>query len=177
MLNSIVHEWIQHLISKFDQNGPLPWHQIPSAPSSITGAGTIVVPRLRECCRQVEAEEVSNSRNIIHQTWGRDHKFAGPCTSKPCSSLFMLCMLMPSKLFLIIYTKGSGNSVREIITGDFTHTYTKQELDASLVGVKWHHRICWSRGMRGQQRSGFETGNGTVNRACLFASLQEVRRG
>ena len=26
-------------------------------------------PRLRECCRQVEAEEVSNSRNKIHQTW------------------------------------------------------------------------------------------------------------
>ena len=28
-----------------------------------TGAGKIVVPRLPECCRQVEAEEVSNSRN------------------------------------------------------------------------------------------------------------------
>ena len=27
-------------------------------------------PRLRECCRQVEAEEVSKSRNKIHQTWG-----------------------------------------------------------------------------------------------------------
>ena len=27
------------------------------------------VPRLGECCRQVEAEEVSNSRNKIHQTW------------------------------------------------------------------------------------------------------------
>ena len=24
---------------------------------------------LGECCRQVEAEEVSNSRNKIHQTW------------------------------------------------------------------------------------------------------------
>ena len=35
-----------------------------------TGAGKIVVPSLRECCRQVEAEEVSNSRNKIHQTWG-----------------------------------------------------------------------------------------------------------
>ena len=29
------------------------------------------VPRLGECCRQVEAEEVSNSRNKIHQTWER----------------------------------------------------------------------------------------------------------
>ena len=27
-------------------------------------------PRLRECCRQVEAELVSKSRNKIHQTWG-----------------------------------------------------------------------------------------------------------
>ena len=30
----------------------------------------MVGPRLRECCRQVEAEAVSNSRNNIHQTWG-----------------------------------------------------------------------------------------------------------
>ena len=27
------------------------------------------VARLRECCRQVETEVVSNSRNKIHQTW------------------------------------------------------------------------------------------------------------
>ena len=27
------------------------------------------IPRLRECQWQVEAEEVSNSRNKIHQTW------------------------------------------------------------------------------------------------------------
>ena len=34
-----------------------------------TGILYKAVPRLRECCRQVEAEEVSNSRNKIHQTW------------------------------------------------------------------------------------------------------------
>ena len=28
-----------------------------------------VVSRLRECCRQVKAEVVSNSSNKIHQTW------------------------------------------------------------------------------------------------------------
>ena len=28
-------------------------------------------PRLRECCRQVEPERVSNSRKKIHQTWER----------------------------------------------------------------------------------------------------------
>ena len=28
-----------------------------------------VVPRLRECCRQSQAEEVSNSSEKIHQTW------------------------------------------------------------------------------------------------------------
>ena len=27
-------------------------------------------PRLRECCRQDQAEVVSKSRNKIHQTWG-----------------------------------------------------------------------------------------------------------
>ena len=27
-------------------------------------------PRLRECCREVETEMVSNSRNKFHQTWG-----------------------------------------------------------------------------------------------------------
>ena len=31
------------------------------------------VPRLRECCGQVEAEEVSNSTNKIHQTWERPY--------------------------------------------------------------------------------------------------------
>ena len=34
-------------------------------------AGNIyeAVPRSQECCRQVEAEVVRNSRNKIHQTW------------------------------------------------------------------------------------------------------------
>ena len=32
------------------------------------------VPRLRECCGQVEAEEVSNSRSKIHQTWGQPYR-------------------------------------------------------------------------------------------------------
>ena len=27
-------------------------------------------PRLRECCRQSQAEVVSKSRNKVHQTWG-----------------------------------------------------------------------------------------------------------
>ena len=31
-------------------------------------------PRLRECCGQVEAEKVSNSRNKIHQTWERSYR-------------------------------------------------------------------------------------------------------
>ena len=36
--------------------------------SESTGNLNKAVPRLRECCRQVEAEEVSNSRNNIHKT-------------------------------------------------------------------------------------------------------------
>ena len=34
-----------------------------------TGVAKRVLPRLRECSRQVEAEVVSNSSNKIHQTW------------------------------------------------------------------------------------------------------------
>ena len=42
------------------------------------------VPRLCECCRQVEAKEVSNSRNKIHQTWERPYSGAlySPILSK-----------------------------------------------------------------------------------------------
>ena len=36
---------------------------------SCTGNLYLAVPWLWECCRQVEAEEVSNSRSKIHQTW------------------------------------------------------------------------------------------------------------
>ena len=32
------------------------------------------IPRLQECCRQVETEEVSNSMNKIHQTWERPYR-------------------------------------------------------------------------------------------------------
>ena len=31
------------------------------------------IPKLQECCRQVETELVSNSRNKIHQTWRRPY--------------------------------------------------------------------------------------------------------
>ena len=39
-------------------------------------AGNIyeAVPRSQECCRQVEAEEVSNSRNKIQKTWERPYR-------------------------------------------------------------------------------------------------------
>ena len=44
------------------------------APPSYSGyVPVIYVPRLRECGREVEAEEVSNSRNKIHQTWERPY--------------------------------------------------------------------------------------------------------
>ena len=37
--------------------------------SPLQGWAKKMVPRLRECCRHVEAEATSNSRNKIHQTW------------------------------------------------------------------------------------------------------------
>ena len=43
-------------------------------PLVCTGNLYKAVPRLRECCRQVEANEVSNSRNNIHQTWERPYR-------------------------------------------------------------------------------------------------------
>ena len=36
---------------------------------SVQGSAKRLVPRLRECCRQGQAEVVSNSRNRIYQTW------------------------------------------------------------------------------------------------------------
>ena len=38
-----------------------------------TGLPYKAVSRLRECCRQVEAEDVSNIRNKIHQTLERPY--------------------------------------------------------------------------------------------------------
>ena len=44
--------------------------------NTCTGNLCKAVPRLRECCRKVEAEEVSNSRKKIHQTWERPFRGA-----------------------------------------------------------------------------------------------------
>ena len=35
----------------------------------ITVLHDMAIPRLQECCRQVEAEVVSEIRNEIHQSW------------------------------------------------------------------------------------------------------------
>ena len=43
---------------------------VVTLPIYCTGVAKRVLPRLRECSRQVEAEVVSNSSNKIHQTWG-----------------------------------------------------------------------------------------------------------
>ena len=32
------------------------------------------VPRLQECCKQLQAEYISNNRNKIHQTWERPYR-------------------------------------------------------------------------------------------------------
>ena len=42
-----------------------------------TGLGFKVGPRFGECCRQVEAEVICNSRNKIHRTW--PNFLAEPC--------------------------------------------------------------------------------------------------
>ena len=34
---------------------------------------------MRECCRQVETEEIRNSRNKIHQTWEHLYVIESPC--------------------------------------------------------------------------------------------------
>ena len=60
----------------------LAYHFCPALPAAFTqpgkrsleipctGHGQKVVPRLRECCRQSQAEVVSKSSSKIHQTWG-----------------------------------------------------------------------------------------------------------
>ena len=57
-----IHSKLSHLID---------WQPTKSRQGSLcTGLGLKMVPRLRECCRQSQAELVSKSRNNIHQTWG-----------------------------------------------------------------------------------------------------------
>ena len=63
--------------TKQEQRAKFPNHGQVSFPSPVshhTGNLYKAVSRLREFCRQVEAEEVSNSRSKIHQTWGRPHR-------------------------------------------------------------------------------------------------------
>ena len=52
------------------------WEKQHILENSHTGLHYKVVPRLRECCRQVEADMVSNTRNNIHQTWERPYSGA-----------------------------------------------------------------------------------------------------
>ena len=40
---------------------------------------------LCECCRQVETEEVTKSRNKIHQAWGPPFSSLAPCNHKGAS--------------------------------------------------------------------------------------------
>ena len=53
-----------------------PFRSIGWLYTTLQGWAKLPFPRLRECCRQVEAEVVSNSQNKIHQTWER--KFSPP---------------------------------------------------------------------------------------------------
>ena len=41
-----------------------------------TGLPYKAVPRLQECCKEVEAEVVGNSRNTIFETWERPYRGA-----------------------------------------------------------------------------------------------------
>ena len=45
-------------------------NRIPKRTAAHTGLGYKVIPRLRECCKQSQAEVVSKSSSKIHQTWG-----------------------------------------------------------------------------------------------------------
>ena len=57
------------------------------------------VPRLRGCCRPVEAEEVSNSRNKIHRTWERPYRDSLYSQMRGCSrarvTVGVLYMILP----------------------------------------------------------------------------------
>ena len=51
---------------------PLPYTWLPlfDVGNIVQGSAKKVVPRLRECCGQSQADVVSKSSNNIHQTWG-----------------------------------------------------------------------------------------------------------
>ena len=61
-----------------------------------TGVAKRVLPRLRECSRQVEAEVVSNSSDKIHQTWPK-HSFGDPCRACAGSTSYNLKRLTTIK--------------------------------------------------------------------------------
>ena len=62
----------RRLTFKFWRSSELPWRWRRKSRDCSTEIGYIRCSRLRECCRQVEAEVVSNNRNKIHQTWSID---------------------------------------------------------------------------------------------------------
>ena len=51
--------------------------------------------RLQECCRQVEAEVVSNGRNKVHQTWER-----------PCSQALYIFLLSVRGSYILFLSSG-----------------------------------------------------------------------
>ena len=57
--------------------------QAISAHSGDTGLHSKAVPRLRECCRQVEADVVSSSRNKTLATWERPYSYNGSLGELP----------------------------------------------------------------------------------------------
>ena len=74
-----------------------------------TGLGWNVIPRLRECCRQVEAEVVSNSKNKIHQTWGPPFRRA--LYYCPCSSLKSIFITAPPHFLNYVSVDGARTTV------------------------------------------------------------------
>ena len=53
-------------------------------------------PRLCECCRQGQAEVMSNSSNNIHQTWGPPFSrslYVAPCIRWPRILLYCVCCI------------------------------------------------------------------------------------
>ena len=78
---------------------------------------------MRECCRQVEAEVLSNSRNKIHQTWGLPYSGA-------LYTLLSICGVL-------LFSAACPSQKRLAFPPLLTHTYTRR-------AYKWNvdHSAC-----------------------------------
>ena len=109
-----VEFWQHSLWSAGKKSRPPPSSSVLAVSYShnCTGLDYKVIPRLRECCRQVEAEVVSNSSNKIHQTWEGPYSRALYIPRRKLSSEPDPSMVLRKMLPQLIYEHWSRGGIQ-----------------------------------------------------------------